>query len=67
MKLVLICRAHRQAEVRMLDGTITLEDEKGRCVDEVSEQATTINIDEANLYCMTVDGRPHHFMVGQEI
>ena len=61
MKIRIVCQNHPNAEVFLLEGTVKYLNVHGDYVDENSERATTIEVDEYNLYCCG-EGGDHDFL-----
>lgn len=56
MRIKVECTQHPKSHVLFLEGTVKFLNIVGDYVDEASEQATMLEIDEGNLYCEGADG-----------
>jgi hypothetical protein len=51
MRIKAVCKKHPDAAVMLLEATTKYKNAFGNYVDESTERATFVELDEANLYC----------------
>ncbi len=60
MRIQVVCHRHPGALVFILEGTTSFETYSGTQVEEKTERANFIRVDEGNLYCSDRE-EEHHF------